>query len=192
MAFVDIYNTDKKYRTILLDPPWMEQGGGKIKRGADRHYPLMKTPDIAKLPISDLADEEGAHIYLWVTNNFLKDGLYLLDYWGFDYVTMITWMKDRFDLGQYYRGITEHCLFGVTKKRLPYKIIDGKRQQGVTGFYEAKREHSQKPERMYELIDKVSYSPRIELFARLPKEGYDCWGNDLNITGDSNDAPRRD
>ena len=192
MAFVDIYNTDKKYRTILLDPPWMEQGGGKIKRGADRHYPLMKTPDIAKLPISDLADEEGAHIYLWVTNNFLKDGLYLLEYRGFDYVTMITWMKDRFDLGQYYRGITEHCLFGVTKKRLPYKIIDGKRQQGVTGFYEAKREHSQKPERMYELIDKVSYSPRIELFARLPKEGYDCWGNDLNITGDSNDAPRRD
>lgn len=192
MAFVDIYNTDKKYRTILLDPPWMEQGGGKIKRGADRHYPLMKTSDIAKLPISDLADEEGAHIYLWVTNNFLKDGLYLLDYWGFDYVTMITWMKDRFGLGQYYRGITEHCLFGVTKKRLPYKIIDGKRQQGVTGFYEAKREHSQKPERMYELIEKVSYSPRIELFARLPKEGYDCWGNDPNITGDSNDAPRRD
>lgn len=176
---IDIYNTDMKYKTIYLDPPWLERGGGKIKRGADRHYPLMKTDDIAKLPVKDLADPAGCHIYLWVTNNFLKDGLKLLESWGFEYVTTITWIKDKQGLGQYYRGITEHCLFGTTKKRLPYKIIDGKRQQGLTGFFAPRTEHSKKPVEMYEFIEKVSYSPRIELFARNTRAGFDCWGNEV-------------
>lgn len=178
---IDIYNTENKYRTILLDPPWKEQGGGKIKRGADRHYNLMSTKEIEQLPIKQLADQRGCHIYLWVTNNFLKDGLYLMDKWGFEYITTITWMKDRMGLGQYFRGMTEHCLFGTTKKRLAYKIIDGKRQQGVTGFYSPKTRHSEKPLIMYDFIEKVSYSPRIELFARNERVGFDCWGNDPNI-----------
>lgn len=176
---VDIFNSERKYRTILLDPPWMERGGGKIKRGADRHYPLMSTREISKLPIGDLADPDGCHIYLWVTNNFLKDGLYCLEGWGFEYITAITWFKDKMGLGQYYRGITEHCLFGSTKKRLPYKVIDGKRQQGLTGFFEPKTVHSRKPDKIFEFIDKVSYEPRIELFARELREGYDSWGNEI-------------
>ena len=176
---IDIYNTDRKYKTIYMDPPWAEQGGGKIKRGADRHYPLMKTKDIAKLPIKELADPEGCHLYLWVTNNFLKDGLWLLEQCGFEYVTTITWVKDRISLGQYFRGLSEHCLFATTKKRLPYKLDDnGKRCQGVTAFTELKREHSRKPEKMREMIERVSYSPRIELFAREAFEGWDCWGNE--------------
>lgn len=68
--YVDIFNTQKRYKTIYLDPPWYEKGGGKIKRGADRHYQLMKTEDILKLPIKKLADDNGCHLYLWVTNNF--------------------------------------------------------------------------------------------------------------------------
>jgi N6-adenosine-specific RNA methylase IME4 len=64
----------KKYKTIYADPPWMERGGGKIKRGADRHYDLMKTKDIVALPVTDLA-EDNAHLYLWTTNNFLPDAL---------------------------------------------------------------------------------------------------------------------
>ena len=80
----------------------------------------MKTKDIIQLPVHDLADE-NCHLYLWVTNNHLIDGLKVMQAWGFKYKTMITWTKDRFGLGQYFRGITEHCLFGV-KGTLPYKV----------------------------------------------------------------------
>ena len=93
-----------KYKTIYADPPWNEVGGGKkYKRGADRHYPLMKTKDIIALPVQDIADT-NCHLYLWVTNNFLPDGLQVMQAWGFRYITTITWMKDRFGLGQYSGG----------------------------------------------------------------------------------------
>lgn len=128
-----------KYKTIYADPPWWESGGGKIKRGADRHYPLMKTSEIIAMAdmINKLTDE-NCHLYLWATNNHLIDAFDVMKAWGFRYVTMITWVKDRAGLGQYYRGLSEHCLFGV-KGRLPYKVVDGKRQQGVTAFIEKKR-----------------------------------------------------
>lgn len=169
-----------KYKTIYADPPWMEHGSGKVQRGADRHYPLMKTKDIAALPVKELADPEGCHLYLWTTNNFLPDALKVVKAWGFEYVTIITWMKDRQGLGQYYRGITEHCIFARTKNKLPYKLLDGKRQQGVSGFVEPKGRHSQKPETMRQMIEKVSYGPRIELFARERHEGWDAWGNEVD------------
>ncbi len=168
-----------KYKTIYADPPWMERGGGKIKRGADRHYPLMKTKDIMELPIIQEIADDNSHLYLWVTNNFLADGLKVMESWGFRYVTTITWVKDRIGLGQYFRGITEQCLFGV-KGKLPYKIIDGKRQQGQTVVYAPKTIHSQKPDEMYSIVEKVSYGPYIELFARRHKEGWDSWGNELD------------
>lgn len=153
----------------------MESGGGKIKRGADRHYSLMKTKDIVALQIPA---DDNCHLYLWVTNNFLKDGLTVMEAWGFRYVTTITWVKDRIGLGQYYRGISEHCLFGV-KGRLPYKLLDGKRQQGRTVIIAPKTIHSAKPIEMYEMIEKVSYGPYLELFARNRREGWDSWGNEV-------------
>ena len=168
-----------KYKTIYADPPWYERGAGKIKRGADRHYPLMQTSDILALPVRELADPDGCHLYLWATNNHLRDALEVVRAWGFEYVTMITWLKDRQGLGQYYRGMTEHCIFAVTDKRLPYKIEDGKRCQGVTGFIEAKGEHSAKPATMRAMIERVSYAPRIELFARERFPGWDAWGNEV-------------
>jgi N6-adenosine-specific RNA methylase IME4 len=167
-----------KYKTIYADPPWSEHGGGKIKRGADRHYPLMKTEDICNLPIIKDIVDDNAHLYLWATNNFLQDAFKVVDAWGFRYVTMITWMKDRKGLGQYYRGITEHCLFCV-RGNLPYKVIDGKRQQGVTGFVAPRQEHSRKPDEMRKMIEIVSYEPRVELFARERFDGWDAWGNEI-------------
>ncbi len=168
-----------KYRTIYADPPWMERGGGKIKRGADRHYPLMKTSEIIAMApqIWELA-EEDAHLYLWVTNNFLPDGLKVMEAWGFRYVTMVTWLKDKPGLGQYFRGITESCLFGV-RGHLPYKILDGHRQQGLTGFTAPRTEHSKKPEEMRRMIERVSYGPYLELFSREDHEGWDVWGNEV-------------
>ncbi len=167
---------DKKYQIIYADPPWNEAGGGKIKRGADRHYSLMKTKDIIVLPVQNIT-AENAHLYLWTTNNFLPDALKVMETWGFSYKTMITWVKDRFGLGQYFRGQTEHCLFGV-KGFLPYKIIDNKRQQGRTYFGAPRTKHSEKPEQMRSMIEKVSYGNKIELFARKRMNGWDVWGNE--------------
>ena len=162
-----------------MDPPWPEQGGGKIKRGADRHYSLMPVKDIMALPIGELADPEGCHLYCWTTNNYLPAALECIQTWGFEYISTITWLKDRVGLGQYYRGLTEHCLFASTKKRLPYKMADGKRCQGITGFSEPKTIHSRKPDCMRNMIEWVSYAPRIELFAREHHAGWDVWGNEV-------------
>lgn len=166
------------FKTIVADPPWFERGSGRIKRGADRHYKLMKTSDIIALAphVRDLADPGGCHLYLWTTNNHLHDAIHVMEAWGFRYVTIITWVKDRMGLGQYYRGLTEHCLFGVRGK-VPYKILDGKRQQGLTAFNASKREHSRKPEEMRDMIETVSYSPYLEMFARPPHpRGWATWG----------------
>ena len=157
------------------------KGGGKIKRGADRHYSLMKTKDIINLPVNTIADD-NCHLYLWVTNSFLQDGLNVMKSWGFNYKTIITWHKNRFGLGQYFRGQTEHCLFGV-KGMIPYKIEDGKRQQGTTVFNADRTKHSVKPDDMRKLIEKVSDRDsfnKIELFAREKRNGWDVWGNEVD------------
>lgn len=168
---------NKKYKTIYADPPWPEYGGGKIKRGADRHYDLMTVKDIIALPVAEIS-EDNAHLYLWATNNYLPAALEVMKSWGFTYKTIITWGKDKFGLGQYFRGQTEHCLFGV-RGNLPYKVVEGKRQQGRTLLLAPRREHSQKPDEMRTMIEKVSYEPCIELFARQHVDGWDCWGNEV-------------
>lgn len=181
------------YRTIYADPPWLERGGGQIKRGADRHYALMSTADICALPVGSWGAPD-AHAYVWVTNNFLPDGLRVLEAWGYRYVTKIDWFKGDVDdtlavelmddadlqvgLGQYFRGVTESCLFGV-RGRLPYRTReDGKRAQGRTGFHAPRGEHSAKPETMRRMIELVSPGPRLELFARRPAAGWDLWGDE--------------
>lgn len=171
-------NEPKQYGTILADPPWMERGGGKIKRGADRHYALMRTQEIAALPVRDIAAPD-AHLYLWVTNNFLPDGLQVMAAWGFRYVTVITWAKDKIGLGQYFRGMTEQCLFGV-RGAPGYKLnAIGGRCQGRTLIHAPKGAHSEKPQAMRAMIEHVSRGPFIELFAREQVYGWDAWGNEV-------------
>lgn len=170
-----------EYKTIYIDPPWPEYGGGRIRRGADRHYPLMSVREIKTLPIQGLVHPDGCHLYLWVTNNYLQAGLDCIRAWGFEYKTIITWMKDRKGLGQYYRGLTENCLFATTPQKLPYKLTEGgKRCQGVTGFYEPRTVHSRKPGEMRRMIEIVSYAPRIEIFARESFPGWEAWGNQVD------------
>ena len=184
-----------KYKTIYADPPWGESGGGKIKRGADRYYQLMKTKDIINMSdfVKKLAND-NCHLYLWVTNNFLQDGLKVMNEWGFIYKTIITWVKvdamellpdmpdlfklQRLGLGQYFRGITEQCIFGV-RGTVPYKVVNGKRQQGKTVILAPRREHSVKPDEMRHMIERVSFSPYIELFARKKYNGWDSWGKEV-------------
>ncbi len=163
---------DKKYKTILADPAWNESGGGKIKRGADKHYPLMKTKDIIKLDVANIADD-NCWLYLWVTNNFLKDGLEVMEQWGFRYVTNFCWAKDRFGIGYYFRGQHEICLFGVKGNLKP-------KHRDIPSIVYAKRtKHSKKPEESFAIFDKMSYLPRIELFARNKRQGWDSWGNEI-------------
>lgn len=167
------------YKTIYADPPWFERGGGKMVRGANRHYDLMKTPAIMEMKVPELVDPVGCHLYLWVTNSFLRDGFKVMEAWGFRYINMITWVKDQMGIGQYYRGGTEQLLFGVSG-RLPYKVDDqGKRMQAPTVIFEPAGPHSVKPSRARVVIEKVSYGPRVELFARRNYAGWDSWGNQV-------------
>jgi N6-adenosine-specific RNA methylase IME4 len=172
-----------KFKTLYADPPWQEIGGGKICRGAQRHYPVMSEFAIRSLHINgrSVKDymEDNSHCYLWVTNNYIADGLGVLAAWGFQYKTMITWAKDRFGLGQYFRGQTEQCLFGV-RGNLPYKLRpDGSRAQGRTLINAPRREHSTKPEEMRQMIELVSYAPYLELFARREYPNWTTWGNEV-------------
>lgn len=170
----------RRYRTIYLDPPWPERGGGQIKRGADKHYPVMSILAIEEaIRPHTIKMADGAHMYLWVTNNYLPMGLRVMASAGFRYITTITWMKNRVGLGQYYRGMTEHCLFGV-RGRVPYRLLpSGKRAQGVTGFYAGRTDHSVKPEEMRIMIERVSPGPYLELFARRRVAGWSVWGNEV-------------
>ena len=170
---------DKRYDIIYADPPWMERGSGKTCRGAQLHYPLMPTSDIIAMPVAAIA-KDNCHLYLWVTNNFLPDGLEVMSAWGFDYKTCITWAKDKIGIGQYFRGQTEHILFGV-KGAIAYKIDEyGRRQQATTLINAPRTEHSRKPFTARQMIEKVSDRAgfeKIELFAREIYAGWDSWGN---------------
>lgn len=176
-----------EYLTILADPPWAERGGGKIKRGADRHYPLMKTPVI--LEVIQYADcwrpARDAHLWMWVTNNHLEGGLWVMKKLGFRYITNWPWFKgDEEDfasgsapigLGQYQRGQHELLLFGVRGRAMvpPTHLRHG------SVIFERKREHSKKPEKSYRIIEDTSRAPRLEMFAREPRDGWDVWGNEV-------------
>ena len=178
----------KKYQIIYADPPWDERGGGKCKRGADKHYPLMKTSEIMALHVKAIA-ADNAHLYLWTTNYFFPDALKVVKAWGFRYITTITWAKPKFGLGQYFRGQTEHCLF-ATRGRVPYKTLDNwSRCQSSTllqeqqDMFSEKKEHSEKPDKMRKVIEFVSDREgfnKIELFARKKTEGWDTWGNEVD------------
>ncbi len=177
------------YRTILADPPWAESGGGKIKRGADKHYGLMKTKDIIELMRSVLEAPnveiaEHAHLYLWVTNSFLKAGLEVMEALGFTYVTNVAWAKMHMGIGQYFRGKHELLLFGRRGKGLNESVCTAARDIPSCIVVEhdrdasGKRIHSRKPAVFHEMIEKRSKGPYLEMFARTARKGWDVWGNE--------------
>ena len=148
-------------------------------------YTALVVSDVAAVDCRNGTENTGVNGTLQAKSNggqslnlHLPDALECVKAWGFQYVTLITWCKDSMGLGQYFRGMTEHCIFATTQKKLPYKLEEGKRMQGVTGFVEPKREHSRKPETMRKMIERVSYTPRIELFARRAAPGWKVWGNE--------------
>lgn len=161
-----------KYPTIVIDPPWDwgDEGDADQFGRARPDYATMSIDEIRALPVGDLA-AENAHIYLWITNRSLPKGFGLLEAWGFRYVTMLTWTKPHFGMGNYFRGSTEHVLFGV-RGSLPLL-------NSTTGtWFTAKRPgaHSAKPDEFYTLVQECSPGPWLELFGRTERNGWTMWG----------------
>jgi N6-adenosine-specific RNA methylase IME4 len=161
----------RKYRTILADPPWKTNQTGS--RGASRHYPLMSLSDICALQVDRLTADD-AHLWLWITNSNFFEAIDVMDTWGFRYKSCLTWIKPYFRLGQYLRSQTEHLLLGV-RGRAPIQF----RGQG-TWFYAPVQEHSHKPEEQYAIIERCSPGPYLELFARRRQPGWAAWGNEVD------------
>ena len=169
----------KKYKAVVIDPPWRETGGGKIKRGANKHYKVLTAPDIIKtICQSDVWNDidDDAHLYLWVTNSFLPDGLKVMESLGFKYMTNICWSKNHMGLGQYFRGKHELCLFGVKGRGFSSKTPD----RTISSVIEAKKTgHSRKPDAFYDLVEKRSLGPYLNMFARRSRNGWAAWGDEV-------------
>ncbi len=172
-----------QFSTILADPPWQFQNRtGKVAPEHRRllRYPTMQLREIMELPVSKLAAAQS-HLYLWVPNALLKEGLSVMEAWGFTYKSNLVWYKIRRDggpdgrgVGFYFRNVTELILFGVrgNMRTLPA----GRRQVNIIAT--RKREHSRKPDEIYDIIEACSPGPYLELFARFRRQGWTQWGNE--------------
>ena len=173
----------RKFATILADPPWrFINRTGKMAPEHCRlsRYGTLEVGEIAALPITDIVCPT-AHLYLWVPNALLPDGLRVLQAWGFEYKSNIVWHKLRKDggsdgrgVGFYFRNVTEILLFGVRGKNAR-TLAPGRRQVNYIGT--RKREHSRKPDEQYNIIESCSPGPHLELFARGSQPGWAVWGD---------------
>ncbi|MBF0584461.1 MAG: S-adenosylmethionine-binding protein [Magnetococcales bacterium] len=172
-----------RFRTVLADPPWQFQNRtGKMAPEHKRlnRYGTVGLSGLLALPIASLL-EPTAHLYLWVPNALLPTGLQLLDAWGFSYKANIVWHKVRKDggpdgrgVGFYFRNTTELVLFG-TRGKAARTLAPGRRQVNI--IRSMKREHSRKPDELYEIIESCSPAPFLELFARGSRPGWTTWGS---------------
>lgn len=174
------------YRTILADPPWrFSNRTGKMapEHRRLRRYATMTLQEIMELPVAQLAAPKS-HLYLWVPNALILEGLEVMRRWGFDYKTNLVWYKVRKDggpdgrgVGFYFRNVTELILFGVRgsmRTRAP-----GRRQVNI--IRTRKREHSRKPDEVYDIIEQCSPGPYLELFARHERSGWVQWGDEIGV-----------
>jgi N6-adenosine-specific RNA methylase IME4 len=173
----------KDYGTILADPPWQFQNRtGKVAPEHKRlsRYQTLTLQEIKEIPVA-ISAAEKSHLYLWVPNALLKEGLDVMEAWGFTYKTNLIWHKIRKDgepdgrgVGFYFRNTTEIVLFGIRGK---LRTLSPGRSQ-VNIIKTRKREHSRKPDELYDLIERCSPGPYLELFARGSRQGWDQWGNE--------------
>lgn len=173
----------QQFQTILADPPWQFQNRtGKMAPEHKRlsRYPTMSLDTIKQLPVSQVA-QDACHLYLWVPNALLPDGLDVMKAWGFQYKTNIIWEKVRKDgepdgrgVGFYFRNVTEMLLFGIRGDK--NRTLAAGRSQ-VNLIRAIKREHSRKPDEFCSLIESCSSAPFLEIFARGNRDGWDMWGD---------------
>ena len=168
---------DARFATIVIDPPWdWGDEGDQDQLGRARpDYGTMSIDQLERLDVGGLADDD-CHIYLWITNRSLPKGFRLLESWGFRYITAITWVKPHFGMGNYFRGQTEHVLFGV-KGSQPLK-----RKDAGTAFTADRGSggHSSKPASFLELVESCSPGPYVEMFSRSSRSGWVSWGENTS------------
>lgn len=179
---------DRRFKTILADPPWrFLNRTGKVAPEHRRlsRYDTLTVEEIAALPVAQISDTT-AHLYLWVPNALLPEGLQVLKAWGFSYKSNIVWHKLRKDggsdgrgVGFYFRNVTEIILFG-TRGKNARTLPPGRRQVNYIGT--RKREHSRKPDEQYDVIESCSPGPYLELFARGIRPEWASWGNQADNT----------
>jgi len=175
----------QEFGTILADPPWrFVNRTGKVAPEHKRlsRYDTLTFEEIRSLPVAELAAAQS-HLYLWTPNALVADALRVLEAWGFTYKSMLVWHKVRKDggsdgrgVGFYFRNVTETVLFGV---RGSLRTLQPGRRQ-VNLLATRKREHSRKPDELYPIIEGCSPAPRLELFARYPRDGWSVWGNEAD------------
>lgn len=167
----------KKYRTIYADPPWEQQMRGiyksRPKDATQLRYSTMTVKEICELPVGDIADI-GCHLWLWTTNQFLRAGFDVMEAWGFKYLAPITWVKPS-GMGNYFIHRTQTLLFGY--KGICEFVLE--RYKPTVVQTTIPKRHSQKPNVFCDLIESISLEPRIELFARNKRMGWDCWGDEI-------------
>lgn len=182
---IDLVSEDQeKYSTILADPPWRFQNRtGKMAPEHKRlhRYQTMTFDEIKALPIPGLM-QPRSHLYLWTPNALLPEALDVMRAWGFQYKTNVVWYKTRQDggpdgrgVGFYFRNVTELLLFGVRGSMRTLK--PGRRQVNLVPC--RKQRHSKKPDLFYDLIERCSPGPYLELFARHRYPGWTQWGDEL-------------
>ena len=177
------FNIVGKFGTILADPPWeFKNKTGKIapQHKKTSRYKTLSLEDIKSLPVERVSSKRS-HLYLWVPNALIKEGLEVMDAWGFKYKTNLIWRKIRKDggsdgrgVGFYFRNTTEIILFGVKGKNVRTRKL-GRTQVNV--IETRKREHSRKPDELYKIIENCSWGPFLELFARGKRKGWTNWGD---------------
>lgn len=171
---------NKKYKIIYADPPWKYQDKG-CNGNCESHYRTMDIKQICELPVKNITDKDCV-LFLWTTYPMLRESLQVIESWGFTYKSIaFQWIKRNkkngrlfFGLGRWTRGNTEPCLLAVKGK--PKRVAND-----VFQIIESKiGEHSQKPNETYIKISQLMGNlPRIELFARTKREGWDVWGNEV-------------
>lgn len=173
-----------RFGSVLADPPW--QFSNRTGKMAPEHrrlhrYKTMSVEEICSLPVKEVAADQS-HLYLWVPNALLAEGLHVMKAWGFTYKTNIVWYKVRKDggpdgrgVGFYFRNVTELLLFGV-KGRM--RTLQPGRT-AVNIITSRKQEHSRKPNLVYGLVERCSPGPYLELFARYERDGWTQWGDEM-------------
>lgn len=170
---------DGTFATVVADPPWRYDN--KATRGAaEDHYPTMTIEELCTLPVKDWAAEQ-AHLYLWTTNGFLREAFDVVEAWGFKYKTTLVWVKPQLGMGNYFRSSAEYILFGV---RGGLRTADCNQPNWFESeVMHAKRgRHSKKPGAFYELVERASFEPFLEMFARerrLSEKRWEFWGNEV-------------
>ena len=160
-----------KYRTIVIDPPWLYNDTGG-RHGTDGHYDGMSHSDLLALPVGEWAESEQAHLYIWTTNGFMVQAHELAKAWGFDQKTILTWIKPRLGMGRYFRNTTEHVLF-CARGNMPVLRKDVR-----THFTAPCGRHSAKPEAFYDMVETMSPGPYLDVFARRQRMLWDTYGNE--------------